>query len=75
MVQLGPVLVHDVQVGIGTELARDPAEYLARLVKGAGQSPDGGRGGRLAWVPDLMPLAGWDEAERKWRKGWPRARL
>jgi acetolactate synthase I/II/III large subunit len=23
----------------------------------------------LAWVPDLQPLAAWDEAERKWRKG------
>jgi acetolactate synthase-1/2/3 large subunit len=21
----------------------------------------------LAWVPDLQPLAAWDEAERKWR--------
>jgi acetolactate synthase-1/2/3 large subunit len=23
----------------------------------------------LAWVPDLQPLAAWDEAERKWREG------
>ena len=23
----------------------------------------------LAWVPDLLPLAAWDEAERKWRGG------
>jgi acetolactate synthase-1/2/3 large subunit len=23
----------------------------------------------LAWVPDLQPLAAWDEAERKWRSG------
>jgi acetolactate synthase-1/2/3 large subunit len=21
----------------------------------------------LAWVPDLQPLAAWDEAERRWR--------
>jgi acetolactate synthase-1/2/3 large subunit len=21
----------------------------------------------LAWVPDLQPLAAWDEAERNWR--------
>ena len=28
-------------------------------------SADGKSG--LAWVPDLMPLAAWDEAERKWR--------
>jgi acetolactate synthase-1/2/3 large subunit len=21
----------------------------------------------LAWVPDLQPLAAWDDAERKWR--------
>ena len=29
-------------------------------------SADGKSG--LAWVPDLMPLAAWDEAERKWRE-------
>ena len=23
----------------------------------------------LAWVPDLQPLAAWDDAERKWREG------
>ncbi len=23
----------------------------------------------LAWVPDLRPLAAWDDAEREWRKG------
>jgi hypothetical protein len=23
----------------------------------------------LAWVPDMQPLAAWDEAERKWRNG------
>lgn len=23
----------------------------------------------LAWVPDLQPLAAWDEAERRWREG------
>ena len=23
----------------------------------------------LAWVPDLQPLAAWDEAERRWRRG------
>jgi acetolactate synthase-1/2/3 large subunit len=23
----------------------------------------------LAWVPDLQPLAAWDEAERRWRNG------
>jgi acetolactate synthase-1/2/3 large subunit len=30
-------------------------------------SSDGKSG--LAWVPDLQPLAAWDEAERKWRAG------
>ena len=30
-------------------------------------SADGKSG--LAWVPDLMPLAAWDDAERKWRHG------
>ena len=28
-------------------------------------SSDGKTG--LAWVPDLQPLAAWDDAERKWR--------
>jgi acetolactate synthase-1/2/3 large subunit len=23
----------------------------------------------LAWVPDLQPLAAWDDAERAWRAG------
>jgi acetolactate synthase-1/2/3 large subunit len=23
----------------------------------------------LAWVPDLQPLAAWDQAERRWRQG------
>jgi acetolactate synthase-1/2/3 large subunit len=31
------------------------------------RSSDGKSG--LAWVPDLQPLAAWDEAERKWRSG------
>lgn len=30
-------------------------------------SSDGKTG--LAWVPDLQPLAAWDDAERKWRNG------
>ena len=30
-------------------------------------SSDGKTG--LAWVPDLQPLAAWDDAERKWRGG------
>ncbi len=30
-------------------------------------SSDGKTG--LAWVPDLQPLAAWDEAERRWREG------
>jgi acetolactate synthase-1/2/3 large subunit len=25
----------------------------------------------LAWVPDLQPLAAWDEAERSWRNRQP----
>jgi acetolactate synthase-1/2/3 large subunit len=35
------------------------------LVSGDALSSDGRSG--LAWVPDLQPLAAWDEAERRWR--------
>jgi acetolactate synthase-1/2/3 large subunit len=35
------------------------------LVSGDAVSSDAKSG--LAWVPDLQPLAAWDEAERRWR--------
>jgi len=37
------------------------------LVSGAPMSSDARAG--LAWVPDLQPLAAWDEAGRHWRAG------
>ena len=37
------------------------------LVSGEPMSSDAKTG--LAWVPDLQPLAAWDDAERAWRKG------
>lgn len=39
------------------------------LVSGEPMSSDARTG--LAWVPDLQPLAAWDEAERRWRAGAP----
>jgi acetolactate synthase-1/2/3 large subunit len=35
------------------------------LVSGDAVSSDAKSG--LAWVPDLQPLAAWDDAERRWR--------
>jgi len=37
------------------------------LVSGEPMSSDAKSG--LAWVPDLQPLAAWDESERRWRAG------
>jgi acetolactate synthase-1/2/3 large subunit len=46
---------------------RGQPALLDVLVSGDAQSSDGKSG--LAWVPDLQPLAAWDEAERRWRDG------
>ena len=54
--QLGPA--------IQRALANRPA-LLDMVVTPEAISSDGKTG--LAWVPDLQPLAAWDEAERKWR--------
>jgi acetolactate synthase-1/2/3 large subunit len=54
--QLGPA--------IQRALANRPA-LLDMIVTPEAISSDGKTG--LAWVPDLQPLAAWDEAERKWR--------
>ena len=54
--QLGPA--------IERALANRPA-LLDMVVTPEAVSSDGKTG--LAWVPDLQPLAAWDEAERKWR--------
>ena len=45
-------------------LANRPA-LLDMVVTPEAISSDGKTG--LAWVPDLQPLAAWDEAERRWR--------
>jgi len=47
-------------------LDRRPA-LLDVLVTPEALSSDGRSG--LAWVPDLQPLAAWDDAERSWRSG------
>lgn len=47
-------------------LANRPA-LLDVLVTPEAVSSDAKSG--LAWVPDLQPLAAWDEAERRWREG------
>lgn len=49
---------------IARALANRPA-LLDMVVTPEAISSDGKTG--LAWVPDLQPLAAWDEAERKWR--------
>ena len=54
--QLGPA--------IERALANRPA-LLDMVVTPEAVSSDGKTG--LAWVPDLQPLAAWDDAERKWR--------
>ena len=41
------------------------ARQLIWVVTPEAISSDGKTG--LAWVPDLQPLAAWDEAERNWR--------
>ena len=47
-------------------LASRPA-LLDVVVSPEARSSDGKSG--LAWVPDLQPLAAWDDAERQWRSG------
>ncbi len=56
----------DLQGAIARALANRPA-LLDVVVSPEARSSDGKSG--LAWVPDLQPLAAWDEAERKWRSG------
>jgi acetolactate synthase-1/2/3 large subunit len=56
----------DLPAALDRALAHRPA-LLDVLVTSDAISSDGKSG--LAWVPDLQPLAGWDEAERKWRRG------
>ncbi len=56
----------DLPAAIATALANRPA-LLDVTVTTDAVSSDGKTG--LAWVPDLQPLAAWDDAERKWRAG------
>jgi acetolactate synthase-1/2/3 large subunit len=56
----------DLQSAIQRALANRPA-LLDVLVSPEARSSDGKSG--LAWVPDLQPLAAWDDAERQWRGG------
>ena len=47
-------------------LANRPA-LLDVVVSPEARSSDAKTG--LAWVPELQPLAAWDDAERQWRDG------
>jgi acetolactate synthase I/II/III large subunit len=54
----------DLPAALDRALANRPA-LIDVLVTTDAVSSDAKSG--LAWVPDLQPLAAWDEAERKWR--------
>ncbi|MDE2607087.1 MAG: thiamine pyrophosphate-binding protein [Burkholderiales bacterium] len=56
----------DLPGAIRRALANRPA-LLDVVVTPEAASSDARSG--LAWVPDLQPLAAWDEAERQWRNG------
>jgi acetolactate synthase-1/2/3 large subunit len=60
------VRVEDLADAIDRALAARPA-LLDVVVTPDAVSSDAKSG--LAWVPDLQPLAAWDEAERRWRAG------
>ena len=60
--------VEDLPAAIERALANRPA-LLDVLVTPEAVSSDAKSG--LAWVPDLQPLAAWDEAERRWRASTP----
>ena len=55
----------DLPAAIQRALANRPA-LLDVLVTPEAASSDAKSG--LAWVPDLQPLAAWDQAERRWRE-------
>jgi acetolactate synthase-1/2/3 large subunit len=56
----------DLPAALGRALRNLPALVDVRVSPQA-TSSDARTG--LAWVPDLQPLAAWDEAERRWRAG------
>jgi acetolactate synthase-1/2/3 large subunit len=55
----------DLSAAIDRAMSRRPA-LLDVLVTSEAVSSDAKSG--LAWVPDLQPLATWEDAERKWRQ-------
>ncbi len=61
--------VEDLAGAIERALAHRPA-LLDVVVTTEARSSDAKTG--LAWVPDLQPLAVWDDAERIWRSGKPK---
>jgi len=54
----------DLKSAIERAMANRPA-LLDVVVSPEARSSDAKTG--LAWVPDLQPLAAWDDAERQWR--------
>ena len=60
----------DLQPAIARALTNRPA-LIDFVVTPEAVSSDGKTG--LAWVPELQPLAAWDEAERRWRAGGSKA--
>ena len=58
--------VEDLAGAIDRGLAQRPA-LLDVVVTTEARCSDAKTG--LAWVPDLQPLAAWDDAERNWRGG------
>ena len=58
----------DLPAAVDRALARRPA-LLDVVVSPEAVSSDGRSG--LAWVPDLQPLAPWNDAERRWRQEPP----
>jgi len=58
--------VEDLPGAIERALVRRPA-LLDVIVSPEAISSDAKSG--LAWVPDLQPIAAWDEAERRYRAG------
>jgi len=57
----------DLEGAIGRAFASGKAALLDVVVSPEARSSDGKSG--LAWVPDLQPLAAWDDLEVAWRAG------